>query len=201
MRWRILLLTGGRRPRDAGAGAWHSENELRKEYVKIQDNIGEYEMPEEKIAAFLEEFPWVTRYIVGPICQVYVSRITPKLISKTPFESEEIYLIGEDGNCIPVRRTLFRRWRTIETGRSIWSALYSLESEKTPPVRFILSYLASYANENPYQSDYYPASVIVYKPPKHLSVSEWVRQQIDAEKAKIKQECAVIDSEASAAPV
>lgn len=147
-------------------------------------------MPEEKIAAFLEEFPWVRRYVTWQIKQVYVSRITPKLLSKEPFRSEEIYLIGKDGRCIPIEEGILWDQKTIGTGRSIWSALHSLELRKAPPVHFILSYLGTRYGGT-------IGCVIVYKPPQGASVMEFVRQQIDAEKAKIRQECAAIDSEAS----
>ncbi len=156
-------------------------------------------MPEEKIAAFLEEFPWVSRYVSGPIKQVYVSRITPELISKKPFQGEEISLIAKNGDYIPVRR-MFWSWRKIGKERTIWSALHSMEREKAPPARFILSYLYEetiYYYHKVYTGRDYPASVIVYKPPNNLNVVEWVRQQINAEKAKLQQECDVIDSEAT----
>lgn len=171
-------------------------------------------MPSTKINAFLEEFPWVKKYIKEPICQVYVSRIEPDLLDRLLcridvgmlFESqylyEEAYLLDENKELVVLKeeRKYFRKRylffgskilckRTIRiVGKVV--ADTSIRSvmrrlgEKAQSVHYILSYYS------------YTSGVIIYKSPKNIPIADWVRNKTASEKASFQKTLAEIDAEA-----
>ena len=186
---------------------------------RLIDNQGGYSdvfpesMPATKIDAFLEEFPWVNKYIKGPICQVYVSRIELKLLDRmlhkidvgfldAEYIYEEAYLLDENKEMVVSetekeyyrRKYLFfgpkvLRKRTIKTigkvvDTSIGAVMWEL-GEKAQSVHYILSYYR------------YTGGVIIYKSPKGIPITEWVRNETDSERVKFQETLKKIDAEAA----
>ncbi len=175
-------------------------------------------MPQTKIQAFLEEFPWIRKHVGRPITQAYVSRIAPQLLEQvlqrydicpvpqeTDYVSEYAFLLDKDGQRVDseteemIHRKKYFFFGPVETKKkartvlgvvsprsSIQSRLCEL-GKKAQSVHFILSYSE------------YTHAVIVYKQPQGMTIQDWVRSQIEAEKAQIKSACAEIDAEAKAA--
>lgn len=141
---------------------------------------GSKEMPSTKIQAFLKEFPWVKER-VGLICEVYVSRITPEIISRrlqnSGWDNEFGFLIDRFGNLVT------------ETDSSVLEQYDSIEGklkeigDRAKLVRFVLSY------------HQYTKAVIVYKVPQGISIIDWIQQQVESEQRKIRKECKSIDLE------
>jgi hypothetical protein len=180
----------------------------------------DYEMPFTKIEGFLKEFPWITKYISrANIRQVYASRITPEImsdnLSECGYAGEQVFLLDAIGYVvnhvekrevvIPAhsRRKFFffgpvmyipdERVRITDTyqGRN---------TEYHSHIKDILDDLKNDANKVSFVVSYFrlTQAVIIYKVPKGITLSVWIKQQIEAEQAGFKQECEAIDAEAVA---
>lgn len=158
-----------------------------------------------KIAAFLDEFPWISKFIDNcPISSTYVSMIESDLLNYTPNKSdeegvEEIWLLDGKGNLVSaimsrnVTRRRFLRKPVIvseqyevvgfvEHDSTIIEKLNEFGSLTIQRIRFVLSY------------DQINEAVIVYKIPGNLSMAEWLTHQNDVEKIALRKDIAGIDS-------
>jgi len=163
-------------------------------------------MPPTKVQAFLEEFPWIRKHVNEPIAQVYVSRVESSILNyflhSIDIEMfsrmwEKITLLNEKGEEVigeikkwrkkfffwgpPVARIKrisgtiphhdFRTGYTPSVG-TITERL----GEKADSVRFLLSYYS------------YTQAVIVYKLPKGISMRQWIKNETELEKARLRGE-------------
>ena len=175
-------------------------------------------MPSTKLEGFKQEFGWIWKHVRSVshsgIGRVYVSRIEPSIMNSrrmrvdvgslvAVYSWEYIWLLDENGEVVTcdsketvyrrkyvfwgekISRTKMRRVRGfVNEEATIEDTLCNL-GEKANSVQFVLSYFER------------TATAIIYKAPKGASVPEWVRQQIDVERATIQAACAKIDAEAT----
>ncbi len=179
---------------------------------------GKGPMPPTKIRVFLDDFPWVRRYLdEESIAQVHVTRVEPDLLSYahqhterdqefgvliTPEYTEKLYLLDEQGELVTVnfeRRSGRRRYWLF--GPIVYSTeIIEVTGEvgMNSTVMKTLDALGHKAAKRVhFILSHYKGRVILYKSPKDLSVGEWVNRQLEAEKADLKQTIATIDAEAS----
>lgn len=178
-----------------------TQKELSEKQCCNADNCPE-PMPPTKIQAFKDQFPWIKRYVTGPIAQVYVSRVEPSLLNYSLgwglegffWVYEKIYLLDEKGEIIsveikrpgkkyflfgPIVSKTRKVTGVVRYGSSVCSILDGL-GEKADSVHFILSYFE------------YTQAVIVYKLPKGISMLQWIQNDIESEGANFQKEVDVM---------
>lgn len=177
----------------------------QKELAKRQGggiDVSPDPMAPTKIRAFMEEFPWVRKYVGGSIVQAYVSGVESSLLNYSPewidvgfFEPELIYerilLLNEEREVVTAEiekkmKKFFFFGSYVSKIKRISGIVFrgsSVESvverfgEKTDSVRFLLSYYG------------YTQAVIIYKLPKGVSLRQWIEREVESEKIKLQNVC------------
>jgi hypothetical protein len=200
------------------------ERESMKNYEAItqqqilnRGNLEHHQMSRTKVEAFLIEFPWVKKYALGQINQVYVSRITPQLTQYEPQEQlvgvdpfggtsyyyERIYFVDGDGRQVDlVNEIKYMARKYVLFGQRIEKLASSQEAEgkiigKGCSVFSCLQSLEEKAETVRFLVSYYSATqaLIIYKVPAGVTLSTWIQQQTKAERSTIQHECQAIDAE------
>jgi len=178
-----------------------------------------FTMPQTKIDGFFKHFPWLKRLggYDSDVGQVYVSRVTPELLDYVPINitraigfdvdeywNEYVHFVdgaGKQVNVEYIHRYTSRKYvffgpmikhesKDIALGEihggesTIRGCLFNTIGTRADDVRYIVSYFS------------FTKAIIVYKVPNGVTLPVWIKQQIEAEKASFKKECAEIDAEA-----
>jgi len=117
---------------------------------------------------------------------VNLDTVTVKEIPAVPAH-RKYWICGPMVPAVPARQERLERSDVsgkIDTGH-LGTRLHALK-EKADAVRFILSYWDQ------------SGAAILYKVPKGITLPVWIKQQIDAEQAALKEQCQAIDFEVAA---
>jgi len=181
----------------------------QKELSERQGDCVPDPMPSTQIRAFMEEFPWIKKHIGGLIrgggliVQAYVSRMESSLFNYSPeginvgdvdWIMERILLLNEKGEVVtteverrrkkfflfgPVVSEIKKIYGIVSYDSSVGSVIEQFW-EKSDSVHFIFSHYG------------YTGAVIIYKFPKDVSLRQWVKNEIESEKAKLQNEVAAL---------
>jgi len=164
-------------------------------------------MPPTKIQGFMRQFPWIKKYVAGPIVRVYVSGIeasflnySPKYISEdwlfffffgtSDFPEEKIFLLDEGKELITVeiekKRKMFLCFGpTITKMEKVIGVVRHGSS-----VNSIVEQLGEQADSIHFILSYYryTRTVIIYKLPKGFSLRKWIGNETESERARFQKE-------------
>lgn len=167
-----------------------------KTQEKVEREAGNYPMPSTKINGFMEEFPWIRRYIAGAIDKAYVSVIESELLSYPTRKSmysgeldEKLLLLDKEKEV--VCRKMLKKYRKkyhyfgpliseSEDISGVVSHGNNLDSliEKLGKVVYEVYWIVSF----------YRKTIIIYKFPKGVSLGEWMDSEAVKEKDNFKKE-------------
>lgn len=170
-------------------------------------------MPDNKIEAFLLEFPWVRGYIFlkDPINQVRVSRFTPGLLDYIPIKfydpehglspwTEKMYFLDEHGEMVIFTWAYTKSVKKyvvcgpLVEKQKQWIKAGRIESDKCSIVQFLKGCSEVTAHIR-FVLSYFDCmgSIIVYKVPKGASIFDWINERVLTERAQFQQQTEAID--------
>jgi hypothetical protein len=187
------------------------ENEVKEMRTQneVYDHLKQFPpMPITKISAFLEEFPWVKRYVhPRDISRVFVSRIGSGLLDKNLaakvgdcFVQEMLLLLDEKYELVSLSKKIPLPHRRFFTGSKViinktvtfsgrvehWTTIskaFDFLGQEVSRIRFIFSYFRP------------TGTVIIYRPPKEFTITDWMRAQIETERKHLQTELQEIENE------
>jgi hypothetical protein len=150
-------------------------------------------MPDTKIRALKEEFPWISNYVDGKITLVYISFVEPSLFCYSPeaddYNRERITFLDEGKKMVTA--TTKRQGRkyffgplvdkfekidgVVRYGSTIGSVVERLGQE-SDTIRFIVSYYRL------------TKAVIIYKLPKNTTLRQIIEKEVELERTKLRNE-------------
>ncbi len=152
------------------------------------------QMPSTKIQGFLNEYPWVKKYVKGDIVQVHVARIDPSILTRDlervetsldPFSSdlryEQAFLLDSDGELVDsvTESTIMVHKYWLFGPKVTKTFLYKVSGfVYRDSIQNRLCRLGEQAKRVQYILSYYPHAtnaVILHKSPKGISVPEWIQ--------------------------
>jgi len=176
---------------------------------------GEAYMPATKVNGFKEEFPWAWEHIKDEkTYRVYVQGIEPEIVDYYPaaeshtskggeewFRYERILFFDGNKNLITAETEYVTYCRKIPwLGKKIEKRIPVTIRAAAPehPLSFTLEKLGREVERIRYMLSHFEdtATVILYKTPKDLSLTQWIEIQTEKEKNNFRIECLEIDGQA-----
>lgn len=164
--------------------------------MKTQGQVErENQMPSTKISGFMEEFPWIGRYVAGLIKRGYVSMVESELLSYSPIMStyedldEKLLLLDKDKEVVIRQMPKKVRKKFYYFGPLISESVDVVGiASRGDNLDRVIAKLGKVAYEVYWVVSCYGKTIIIYKFPKGISLGEWMSREAVKERDNFKKE-------------